>query len=202
MNFVRPPFFLKWIYPQATYHRSQHERTVYLTFDDGPIPEITPWVLDTLAQYNAKATFFCVGENIVKHPEVFERIQKEGHQVGNHTFNHLKGWKCDAATYYENVAKCDDLIHSKLFRPPYLRSTRRQLNHLKKDYEIIFFDVLSYDFDERISETECYNNVINNYKNGSIIVFHDNIKAFPRLRYTLPRLLEKLNEEGYSFSSL
>lgn len=202
MNFVKPPFFLKWIYPQVTWHRSRKERKVYLTFDDGPIPEVTPWVLDTLARYGAKATFFCVGENITKHPEIYERIRKEEHEVGNHTFNHLKGWDHEDVTYYENVNKCNELTHTNLFRPPYLRATRKQLRHLKQHYEIIFFDVLSYDFDNNITAEQCYNNVINNTKNGSIIVFHDNLKAYTRLKQTLPRVLATLSQQGYSFSSL
>ncbi|HMR18009.1 MAG TPA: polysaccharide deacetylase family protein [Sphingobacterium sp.] len=202
MKFVKPPFFLKWLYPQATYHRSRKERTIYLTFDDGPIPEITPWVLDILAQYNAKATFFCVGENISKHWDIFARIRREGHEIGNHTFNHLKGWDCDDLAYYENTAKCNELAHTRLFRPPYLRARHRQLTYLKQQYEIIFFDVLSYDFDSNTTTEQCYHNVMNNVKNGSIVVFHDNLKAEPRLRYTLPRVLEQLSQQGYSFSPL
>jgi peptidoglycan/xylan/chitin deacetylase (PgdA/CDA1 family) len=175
---------------------------VFLTFDDGPIPEITPWVLDTLAQYNAKATFFCVGENIAKHPDIFARIIEEGHRAGNHTYNHLKGWDTDDKTYYENIEKCNALTKDVLFRPPYLRATRQQLNQLKSHYEIIFFDVLSYDFDEKTNEQTCYRNVMANVKNGSIVVFHDNKKAFPRLQYVLPRVLKKLAQQGYSFRSL
>lgn len=202
MSFVKPPFFLRWIYPQATWHRSRKEKIVYLTFDDGPIPNITPWILDILAEYNAKATFFCVGENIVKHPEIFERIKSEGHQVGNHTFNHIKGWDHDDDVYFENIQRCQELTQTNLLRPPYLRATRKQLRQLKKNFEIVYFDVLSYDFDTRISPEKCYRNVVDNVRNGSIVVFHDNVKAIPRLEHTLPLVLEKLSREGYSFSQL
>jgi len=202
MKFVKPPFFLRWIYPQATWHRSRKKKAIYLTFDDGPIPEITLWVLDTLAKYNAKATFFCVGENITKHPDIFARIQSEGHQVGNHTFNHIKGWDHDTQTYVENVLQCNELTQTNLFRPPYLRATKKQLRLLKKQFEIVYFDVLSYDFDSSLAPETCYKNVIHNIKNGSIVVFHDNIKAIPRLRYALPRVLEKLSREGFLFSQL
>ena len=202
MKFVRPPFFLKWIYPQATFRRPADTPTVYLTFDDGPIPEVTPWVLDTLAIYQAKATFFCVGENVTRHPAIFERLEGEGHAVGNHTYNHLKGWDTSETEYLQNVAACDQVVDSRLFRPPYLRATRRQLAHLKQAYEIVFFDVLSYDFDPQVSAEQCYRNVVDNVRNGSIIVFHDNQKAFNTLQDCLPKILAELTSRGYSLSSL
>src|SRR5690606_26329874 len=202
MNFVKPPFFLHWIYPQVTWHKSRKEKVLYLTFDDGPIPEITPWILDVLAQYDAKATFFCVGENVERYPDIFERIKREGHQIGNHTFNHLSGWHHPDQIYYDNIQKCNTLTGTHLFRPPYLQAKRRQLRHLHGYYDIIYCDVLSYDYDTRISPEKCYENVINNSTNGSIIVFHDNIKAFPRLKYTLPLALDKWRKEGFLFSQL
>lgn len=202
MRFVRPPFFLKWIYPQATYRRDVSKPVVYLTFDDGPIPDVTPWVLDTLATYMAKATFFCVGENVFRNPDIYERLKREGHATGNHTYNHLKGWNIPDKTYLQNVEDCRQLVDSSLFRPPYLRATRRQLEVLKKTYEIVFYDVLSYDFDPRTSPEECYRNVVDKVRNGSIIVFHDNKKAFHTLQKCLPRILAELTSRGYSFSVL
>lgn len=202
MNFVKPPFFLRWIYPQVTWHKSRKTKVLYLTFDDGPIPEVTPWILDTLAQYHAKATFFCVGENIEKHPDIFERIKREGHQVGNHTFNHLSGWHHTDQIYFDNIKKCNDLTGTRLFRPPYLQAKRRQLRHLHNHFDIIYCDVLSYDYDTRVTPQKCYENVVNNVKNGSIIVFHDNVKALSRLKYTLPLALEKWGKEGFLFSQL
>ncbi len=202
MYFVKPPFFLRWIYPQVTWHKSRKTKAIFLTFDDGPIPEITPWVLDILAQYHAKATFFCVGENIEKYPDIFERIKREGHRVGNHTFNHLRGWDHTDQTYFDNIKKCNELTKTNLLRPPYLQAKRSQLQYLKNYFDIIYCDVLSYDYDTRVSPEKCYKNVINNVKNGSIVVFHDNIKAIPRLKHTLPLVLEKLHKKGFSFSQL
>lgn len=202
MKFIRPPFFLKWIYPQATYRRATSDPALYLTFDDGPIPKVTPWVLDTLAEYQAKATFFCVGENVKKHPEIFIRLKEEGHSVGNHTYNHLKGWNSSDKAYLQNVEDCRKLVDSTLFRPPYLRATSRQLNMLKPHYEIVFYDVLAYDFDPNVSSEQCYKNVVDKARNGSIIVLHDNLKSFDTLKQCLPRILRDLKSKGYSFRSL
>lgn len=202
MYFIHAPFFLRWYYPNVTWNKSRQDKKLYLTFDDGPIPEITPWILDTLNQYQVKATFFCVGENIKKHPEIFERLIREGHQVGNHTFHHLKGWKHSDEEYIENVYKCHELTASTLFRPPYARAKKSQLRKLRSDFEIIYWDVLSGDFDTKITPEKCYQNVINYTKNGSIIVFHDNIKAIPRVKYALPKVLEYFLAKGYTFQTL
>lgn len=202
MYFIQSPFFLRWYYPQVTWNRSREEKSIYLTFDDGPIPEITPWILDTLAKHQVKATFFCVGENIVKHPEIFQRILDEGHRVGNHTFNHLKGWNHSDKEYIDNVLKCQELTKSKLFRPPYARAKKSQLKVLKKDFEIIYWDVLSGDFDINLAPEKCLRNITKHTKNGSIIVLHDNIKAIPRAEYVLPKLLDYFLDLGFTFKSL
>lgn len=202
MHFVQPPFFLKWFYTNVTWNKSRAQKSIYLTFDDGPIPEITPWILDVLAQYNAKATFFCVGENIVKHPDIFQRILDEGHQVGNHTFNHLKGWDYSDEEYLENVYKCQELTKTNLFRPPYVRAKKSQLKVLEKEFELIYWDVLSGDYDVNMSPQKCFNNIVNYTKNGSIIVLHDNIKAIPRVQFLLPKLLDKYIQKGYTFAIL
>lgn len=202
MYFVQSPFFLRWMYPKVVWNKSRKDKILYLTFDDGPIPEITPWILDTLANYNVKATFFCVGENIIKHPEIFDRILKEGHQVGNHTYNHLRGWDYSDEEYLENVYKCQKLTNTTLFRPPYARAKKSQLKVLHKNFEIIYWDVLSGDFDLNLSPANCYKNIINHTRNGSIIVLHDNIKAIPRVEYVLPKMLAHFIENGYVFNTL
>ncbi|WP_256012931.1 polysaccharide deacetylase family protein [Desertivirga xinjiangensis] len=205
MYLVRTPFFLRWLYPSLTWRKNKRSWHIYITFDDGPIPHVTPFVLETLKRYNAKATFFCIGDNIRKHPGIFEEIKTEGHAIGNHTFNHLKGWKTDTAHYIDNYLKCDKLMHSHLFRPPYGRIKRNQISKLKElspDLQIIMWDVLSGDFDPNLSPEKCLSNVLKYTRPGSIIVFHDSLKAFDRLEYVLPRALEKWNLEGYEFELL
>lgn len=198
----KSPFWLRWLYPKLTWRRSRKHRSLYLTFDDGPIPEITPEILDTLKCYGVKATFFCVGENIQKHPEIFQRILDEGHRVGNHTHNHLKGWKTSKKEYLKNVELCNSLTKSKLFRPPYGRATRAQFSELTTSYEVIMWDVMSGDFDLKLSPQKCLSKVIKHSENGSIIVFHDNLKAIPRVTYTLPKAIEFWLKEGYKFETL
>ncbi|MCA5004869.1 polysaccharide deacetylase family protein [Sphingobacterium bovistauri] len=202
MYFINAPFFLRWYYPGVIWNKSRADKNLYLTFDDGPIPEITPWILDVLAKYNVKATFFCVGENIEKYPLIFERIIAEGHQIGNHTYNHLKGWDYEDDEYVSNVYKCHKLIQARLFRPPYARAKKSQLNLLKNDFDFIYWDVLSGDFDTKISPEKCLKNVLKHTKNGSIIVFHDNIKAIPRVQYALPEVIKYYLEKGYTFQKL
>lgn len=175
---------------------------LYLTFDDGPIPEITPWVLEQLKEYNARATFFCVGDNIDRHPDIYNKIINAGHVTGNHSYNHLNGWFTDNADYFNNVRKCSRLVNSNLFRPPYGRLTRKQMLFLSRHYKIVMWDILTGDFDKELSPEECYSNVINNAINGSIIVFHDSIKSITNLKYALPRVLKYFSEKGYHFHSL
>lgn len=202
MYFVNSPFLLRWYYPQVTWNKSRAYKKIYLTFDDGPIPEITSWILDILKEYKAKATFFCVGENIELHADIFQRIKDEGHQVGNHTYNHLKGWDYSDKEYLDNVQKCEELTKTNLFRPPYARAKKSQLNKLKKDFKIIYWDVLSGDFDINLSAEDCYKNIIKHTRNGSIIVLHDNIKAIPRVKYVLPKVIEHFTTLGYVFETL
>lgn len=190
------------MFPNFIWNISTNSKEIYLTFDDGPIPEVTPWVLDQLKIYNAKATFFCVGDNIDKHPEIFNRIIDENHQVGNHTFNHLNGWSTDNRPYFHNVNSCDELTQSSLFRPPYGRLRPAQAQFLNRHYNIIMWDVLSGDFDEKTSKEKCFENVVSSAKKGSIIVFHDNVKAFEKLKYTLPRVLKYYSNLGYTFNAI
>lgn len=175
------------------------EKVLYLTFDDGPIPEVTPWVLDQLDQYQAKATFFCVGENVVKHPAIYAEVLRRGHRTGNHTFNHLSGWSTVTKTYMENVRDCAAEVQSDLFRPPYGRLRPKQVKLLQKDYNIVMWDVLSGDFDTSISADQCWANVQEEVQPGSIVVFHDSLKAKDRLYGVLPRVLEYYKKNGYRF---
>lgn len=199
---VRPPQLLRSFYKDSLWRMSKTEQSIYLTFDDGPIPELTPWVLDILKEYGVKATFFCVGDNIVKNPAIFERILQDGHQVGNHTFNHMKGWKVTKAIYLENVAKCQSLSKTNLFRPPYGRIKQNQYKLLAKDYKVVFWDVLTYDYDKFTTAKKCLDNSIKYTRNGSIIVFHDNIKAQKNLKFALPQYIEHFLKLNYKFATL
>lgn len=172
---------------------------IFLTFDDGPIPEITPRVLEILDQYQAKATFFCVGDNVRKHPEVYRQVIEAGHATGNHTFNHLNGWKTPLPAYLANIEQCNQLVNSRLFRPPYGRIKPSYINSLKPAYRIIMWSVLSGDFDKDTSPEDVLRNTIQHSADGSIVVFHDSIKAADRLFYALPRFLEHFSAKGYRF---
>ncbi len=202
MHFVRPIFILKYIYPEAIWREDKNKNNIYLTFDDGPIPEITPWILDCLKEKNVKATFFCVGENIKKHPEIFKRLLDEGHVVGNHTYNHLRGWNTENKEYFDNINRCQELTETNLFRPPYGRARKSQMKELAKDFKIVMWDVLTGDYDQEITPHECYKNCIDKTRNGSIIVFHDNIKAINNVKYALPKSIDYLIEQGYQFKTL
>ena len=199
---IKSPFWLHWLYPRLTWHHSRDLPSLFLTFDDGPIPDVTPQILNILKEYGVQATFFCVGDNIRKHPEIFQRIQEEGHRVGNHTFNHLKGWKTSQDDYLQNVESCNRLTQSDLFRPPYGRGTRKQYRELQKHYKIIMWDVMSGDFDPNVSPELCLRNVLKHTENGSIIVLHDNVKATERVLYALPKAIEYWLDKGYSFKTL
>jgi peptidoglycan/xylan/chitin deacetylase (PgdA/CDA1 family) len=201
--FVKTPWWLKKIYHSYTWQVDTQEKELFLTFDDGPHPTITPFVLEQLKQFNASATFFCIGKNVSAYPEVYQQILKEGHSIGNHTYNHLNGWKTDDKTYLENVEEASSIISSSLFRPPYGRIRSSQAKQIMQaGSKLIMWDVLSGDFDESLSKEKCLNNVVANSKPGSIIVFHDSEKAFPRLEYALPRTLDFFSNKGYRFSKL
>lgn len=210
---VKTPVVAKKMFPSYTWDIATLEKVIFLTFDDGPTPEITNWTLDTLKQFNAKATFFCIGNNIEKHPEIFQNILKHGHLIGNHTQNHIKGWKTKTKDYLKDIAKAEEAMGKylsnsksdarKLFRPPYGQITPKQGKKLiKLDYNIIMWDVLSFDWDMDVKPETCLENVITKATNGSIIVFHDSIKASKNMQYALPKVLECFTKKGFSFKSL
>ncbi len=207
---VKTPFIVKKIFPNYVWDLDTGEKAIYLTFDDGPTPEITDWTLDRLKHYGAKATFFCIGNNIEKHPTIFKRIQDEGHTIGNHTFNHVKGWKTKTDDYIAEVLKTQKSIDSmmgnqqsgrvNLFRPPYGLITTRQGKALRKlGYKIIMWDVLAFDWEDFITNEQCYQNIISKATNGSIIVLHDSVKASKHLQYALPKVLNFFSEKGFEF---
>lgn len=203
---IKTNWFIKKIFSNYTWDVSNTGKTVYLTFDDGPIPVVTEWVLAELKKYNFKATFFCIGENIDKHPEIFKKIISRGNSIGNHTFNHLNGWKKSTEAYLENIRECEDIIekttdynsNAKIFRPPYGKLKTAQSKAIRElGYKIIMWDVLSADFDTTLSKEQCLDNVLSNVKPGSIIVFHDSVKAFKNLEYVLPKTLAFLKENKF-----
>ncbi|WP_317899559.1 polysaccharide deacetylase family protein [Aurantibacillus circumpalustris] len=181
---------------------NKEEKNIYLTFDDGPIQGLTDWVLDELKKYNIKATFFCVGANIIRNPKVFDRVKIEGHRVGNHTMFHTKGFKTTVGDYIREVEECKRLVENNLFRPPYGQLRLGQYKALvERGYDVILWDVISYDF-EHISPLKCTENVLKNTRNGSIVLFHDNVKAETNMKYALPIFLENFLQKGYSFKTL
>jgi peptidoglycan-N-acetylglucosamine deacetylase len=199
---VRPPEFLKKYYHKFIWNIDTNSNEIYLTFDDGPIPGPTEFVLDQLKLFDAHATFFCVGNNVRKNPHLYQRILNEGHATGNHTMNHVNGWMSSTEKYINEVSEAEPFIDSKLFRPPYGRIRKQQSEVLLNKYKIIMWDVLSYDFSTSVTPTQCLSNVIGNSKQGSIIVFHDSVKAFPNLEYALPKCLEFFTNAGFQFKTL
>ncbi|WP_178987328.1 polysaccharide deacetylase family protein [Winogradskyella schleiferi] len=215
---AKTPEFVKTLFPNFIWNIDTKKKALYLTFDDGPTPEITDWVLQTLKDYDAKATFFCIGNNIEKYPEIFQNTIAKGHAIGNHTYNHLKGWKHKTKDYVDDVEKTQDLINSKfqiseiknrdskivnLFRPPYGKFKSKQSKLIQElGYKIVMWDVLSYDWDQSVTEETCLKNVTSTAQEGSIIVFHDSIKASRNLKYVLPKVLEYYTARGFLFKSL
>ena len=193
---------LETIFPSLTWRYKSKEKVVYLTFDDGPNKELTPFVLDNLKSFNAKATFFLTGQNVVKEYALFEQIKTEGHSVGNHSYSHLNGWMTTNKSYFSDIDKCDKILNSKLFRPPYGKIRPSQINFLKKKYEIIMWDVLSWDFDTKISAEKCLSMLLKKIKSGSIVVFHENEKSAINMKFALPRLLQSLKGQGFTFKTL
>jgi peptidoglycan/xylan/chitin deacetylase (PgdA/CDA1 family) len=207
---AKTPGFVKSLFPNLVWNISTDKKELYLTFDDGPTPIITDWLLDLLSQYNAKGTFFCIGNNIEKNPQLFLKIIANGHAVGNHTYNHLKGWKHKTKNYIDDIQQTNQIMNSlksndgtKLFRPPYGKFKSKQSKKLQAlGYKIIMWDVLSYDWDKTVNEEDCLNNIISSAKEGSIIVMHDSIKASKNLKAVLPKLLKHYTDQGFVFKAL
>ncbi len=210
---VKTPRVLKYLYPNYIWNIKTSENVIYLTFDDGPTPEITEWTLNTLEAYNAKATFFCIGDNVEKHPDILKKTIASGHAIGNHTQSHIKGWQTTTKDYIKNTENCQRIFKSKidnstfesinLFRPPYGKITRKQGKALiNQDYKIIMWDVIAFDWDNAISKAQCLKNVITNTGKGSIVVFHDSFKASKHMQYTLPKVLDYFTNKGYRFDAL
>ncbi len=208
---VKTPIVAKKMFPNYIWDIATTEKTIYLTFDDGPTPDITNWTLNTLKNYNAKATFFCIGKNITAHPSIFQNILNDGHAIGNHTNNHIKGWKTKTNNYLANIELCEaafriqnsEIRTQNLFRPPYGQITPKQGKKLLAlGYKIIMWDVLSFDWEKNISEETCVNNVISKATNGSIVVFHDSVKASKNMQYALPKVLDYFSKKDFKFEAL
>lgn len=205
MLIEQPPKLYRWLFPSTIWRKipaDKNEKVVYLTFDDGPIPDITPWVLDLLDKYGIKATFFCVGDNVRRHPEEYRMILERGHRVGNHTFNHLQGVKTLTKNYVANTRKGTEYIDSDLFRPPHGHIRIRQILALRKHYQIVMWDVVTRDYSKRMTKEQVLNNVKRYTRNGSIIVFHDSLKSEKNMKYALPLAIDWLLDQGYSFKLL
>lgn len=203
MYVVKTAWWLRKLYsPGLTWTIPTDKKEIFLTFDDGPHPTITPFVLQCLQQYNAKATFFCVGKNVTQYPDIYQQILDQGHTVGNHTHDHINGWKSGDMVYLKNIALAQQTISSTLFRPPYGRITRSQVKELLPRFKVIMWDVLSGDFDLSLSPQKCFDNVVTNTTSGSIIVFHDSEKALPRLAFALPKSLEFFAGRGYVMKAI
>lgn len=207
----RTPIFLPWLYPNLLWRVPVTDKKIFLTFDDGPVPGPTEFVLDILKRHDAKATFFCIGDNVRKHPHVFSKVLESAHQIANHTFHHMRGWNFSTEDYVNDTVRCESQIleagftstekGKPLFRPPYGRITRAQIKALT-NYNIVMWDVLSHDYDKSISPEKCLRGTIKATRPGSIVVFHDSLKAWPNLQFVLPRYLEFCKAEGYSFEVL
>ncbi len=199
MIIEQPSFFLRWIYPHALWRMDKKERAVYLTFDDGPIPEVTPFVLDVLDRYGIKATFFMVGDNVRKHPDVFEMVKARGHRIGNHSFNHIGGLPRGINSYIRNVHKANILLQTDLFRPPRGWMKWEQYMAMRHNYKIVMWDLVTRDYSKHLNAKDVVNNVKRYARNGSIITFHDSLKSIDKLRTALPESIEWLISQGYKF---
>jgi peptidoglycan-N-acetylglucosamine deacetylase len=196
------PLFFRQVYGKVTWRKDSKTKTIYLTFDDGPIPEVTPWVLDVLDRFGIKATFFCVGENVMRYPDLYQEILQRGHRTGNHTYNHLRGFITSTKTYLENVEKAAQYIDSDLFRPPHGDLWQPQYFTLRKKYQIIQWDLITRDYNRKLTGEKVFQIVKKHARNGTIMVFHDSLKAEKNMRYAMPKSVEFLLSEGYTFETL
>jgi peptidoglycan/xylan/chitin deacetylase (PgdA/CDA1 family) len=199
--FVKTPSIAKYLFPSLVWKKNTDQKKIWITFDDGPDEKVTPYLINVLAEFNIKATFFIIGNQAKKNPELVKLIINSGHKIGNHSFSHLNGFSTDNNKYLEDVEQAKKYINSDIFRPPYGKITPFQIKNLKKDFKIIMWDIMSWDFKENISSNKIYKNVINNIENGSIILFHNNLKSYNNLKKSLKIILEKLKEQEYQFST-
>lgn len=199
MFIEQPPLLYRMLFPETVWRIPMKHKAVFLTFDDGPIPEVTPWVLDLLDKYDIKATFFCVGDNVRKHPETFAEVVRRGHSVGNHTMHHLQGAKVTTKRYIADIMDAESYIHTPLFRPPHGLIRWKQAAAIKDNMRIIMYDLVTRDYNRKLSGEQVLDNVKRYVRNGSIVVFHDSLKSEQNLRYALPRAIEWLKENGYVF---
>jgi len=202
---IKTPWWLKKLFPDCTWDIPTSEKVIYLTFDDGPHPDATPFVLDELRRFNARATFFCIGKNVEEQPDLYARILNEGHITGNHTYDHVNGWRVSNNIFYDDIEKATSHIRSAIFRPPYGKITFKQVKHLMNKpnpLRVIMWDVLSADFDDKVQAQECYTNVTRYAKPGSIVVFHDSERTLHKLHYALPRTLKYFSDQGYRFETI
>jgi peptidoglycan/xylan/chitin deacetylase (PgdA/CDA1 family) len=197
------------LFPEAVWHGDRNIKKIYLTFDDGPIPVVTDYILDILKDFDVKATFFLVGENVKRNPLLFERLITEEHCIGNHTYNHIDGWKVNERVYLENIRLCSEVfkqsgwnVHPKIFRPPYGKIRKRTLNKIKHEYKVIMWDVLSYDFSNKVDSNECLYKSLKYTKNGSIIIFHDNVKSFEKIKFVISKYISSLKDFNYEFGKI
>ena len=199
---IKTPTLIQFFFPSLLWSKKRDKKILYLTFDDGPYNMLSPFILDELKKYKAKATFFYLGSKAEKYPQLIKRCKDENHKIGNHSYSHPNGWKTKNSRYYQDIEKANKLLNSNLFRPPYGRIKPSQINHLKKYYKIIMWDILSWDFDKKTSPEECYNNIINNTKSGSIIVLHENEKSAKNVKEVLPKILSYFSSQGFKFEKL
>ena len=201
--FVKPPKIVRLFYPNLVWKKEEETKKLWLTFDDGPHPDVTPWILSVLNAEQIKATFFLVGRQMEEFPELVNEIEKAGHLIANHSYSHKNGWITDDSTYFQDIERCQKLIpENKLYRPPYGKLSFTQIHKLKKDYKLILWDVLSMDFSKSITTSRIKNNVLNNVENGSIIVFHNNQKSLKNLKSVLKEVIAELKKKGYTFSTI
>ncbi len=202
LKLIKSPRIIQHLFADFLWKIDTDEKVIYLTFDDGPHPVITPWIIDLMNKYDAKGTFFLIGDAVSKNPDLYQLYKTNGHQVGNHTFRHIKGWRSRKKNYLEEIAQCSEVVESSLFRPPFGQINLQSIREIKKQYKIVMWDVLSWDFNTKTSAETCLSNVVNYSNEGSIVVFHENEKSMKNIMFALPKVLEHFTKLGYQFKAI
>ena len=202
LNLIKSPKIIQLLFADFLWKIDTDEKVIYLTFDDGPHPVITPWIIDLMNKYDAKGTFFLIGDAVSKNPDLYQLYKTNGHQVGNHTFTHIKGWQSRKKNYLKEITQCSEVVESSLFRPPFGQINLQSIREIKKQYKVVMWDVLSWDFNTKTSAETCLSNVVNNSRKGSIVVFHENEKSMKNIMYVLPKVLEHFTKLGYKFKAI